>query len=158
MAALIGHQGLRHAELHVRCRAAYFLLKVTEGMEGKASLLLPVVGSLAGRLRMDDAFFLSFFLTFVCDDLSPMSTRPFLFFIPNYIERLSYGTISPMSLRRSNFGYSLCLHAPRRLRVKCALDGAAACFYVGLAYNPPLPPYCLPTLVVIISLPLTLTL
>jgi len=49
---LTGQRGLRHPDLQVRCRAAYCLLRVTEGLEPKAFLLLSHVNTFAGKLRM----------------------------------------------------------------------------------------------------------
>ena len=45
---LTGERGLRHPDLQVRCRAAYCLLRVTEGLEPKAFLLLSHVNTFAG--------------------------------------------------------------------------------------------------------------
>ena len=47
-AVLTGPRGLRHPELQVRCRAAYCLLRVTEGLEPKACVLLSHVSTFAG--------------------------------------------------------------------------------------------------------------
>ena len=46
---MVDHRGLRPPISHVRCRTAYFLFKTAEALEGKASTLLSVVGSLAGK-------------------------------------------------------------------------------------------------------------
>ena len=41
--------GLRHSsDGQVRCRSAYILLKIAEGMETKAAALVPIIGSLGG--------------------------------------------------------------------------------------------------------------
>ena len=45
---LIGAHGMRCADAQVRCRAAYFFLKVVECAGDSASKLLPIVGSFAG--------------------------------------------------------------------------------------------------------------
>lgn len=45
---LIGAHGMRCADAQVRCRAAYFFLKVVECAGENASKLLPIVGSFAG--------------------------------------------------------------------------------------------------------------
>lgn len=48
--------GLRHcSDVQVRCRAAYLLLKVAEGMEGKAATLVPIIGSLGDLILVDTA-------------------------------------------------------------------------------------------------------
>ena len=47
-AVLTGPRGLRHPELQVRCRAAYCLLRVTEGLEPKSCILLSHVSAFAG--------------------------------------------------------------------------------------------------------------
>jgi hypothetical protein len=46
---LTGQRGLRHPDLQVRCRAAYCLLRVTEGLEPKAFILLSHVNTFAGK-------------------------------------------------------------------------------------------------------------
>eukprot|EP00605_Chrysophyceae_sp_TOSAG23-4_P000515 GSChrysophyteH1.ASY1.ANO1.581.1 assembled CDS len=46
-AVLTGPRGLRHPELQVRCRAAYCLLRVTEGLEPKSCILLSHVSAFA---------------------------------------------------------------------------------------------------------------
>lgn len=47
--AMVDRRGLRNANKQVRCRTAYFLFKTAEALEGKASTLLSVVGSFAGK-------------------------------------------------------------------------------------------------------------
>ena len=49
VAAMVDSRGLRHSCKQVRCRTAYFLFKTAEAMEGKASTLLSIVGSFAGK-------------------------------------------------------------------------------------------------------------
>ena len=49
VAAMVDSRGLRHSSKQVRCRTAYFLFKTAEAMEGKASTLLSIVGSFAGK-------------------------------------------------------------------------------------------------------------
>lgn len=47
---MLGESGLRHSsDTHLRTRTAYLLLKVVEGLQGQAALLLPVVGSFSGE-------------------------------------------------------------------------------------------------------------
>ena len=45
---LLGTNAMRSSVYQVRCRCAYFFLKMTEAMEGKASMLLPTIGSFSG--------------------------------------------------------------------------------------------------------------
>jgi hypothetical protein len=47
--AMVDRRGLRNNNKQVRCRTAYFLFKTAEALEGKASTLLSVVGSFAGK-------------------------------------------------------------------------------------------------------------
>ena len=52
--------GLRHSsDSQVRCRAAYLLLKVSEGMDGKAATLVPIIGSLGDMILVDTADIIS---------------------------------------------------------------------------------------------------
>lgn len=58
--SMIGVQGLRHEDPQLRCRTAYILCKICEKMEGKSSILLPIVGSFAGKL-----FFIFVFIYYI---------------------------------------------------------------------------------------------
>ena len=53
---LTGCHGLRHADLQVRCRAAYSLLRITEGLEPKAFLLLSHVNKFADIILHTGSF------------------------------------------------------------------------------------------------------
>jgi hypothetical protein len=54
--AMTGSSGLRHTDLQVRCRASYNLLKVTEGLEPKAFILLAHVNAFAGTFPFPAEF------------------------------------------------------------------------------------------------------
>lgn len=49
MSLLLGANALRSSTYQVRCRCAYFFLKMAEAMDGKASMLLPTIGSFSGN-------------------------------------------------------------------------------------------------------------
>lgn len=49
--AMVDRRGLRSSNKQVRCRTSYFLFKTAEALEGKASTLLSVVGSIAGQYK-----------------------------------------------------------------------------------------------------------
>lgn len=59
--AMTGACGLRHSDLQVRCRAAYNLLRVTEGLDPKSFMLLSHVSAFAGKYPFLSCLFLHFF-------------------------------------------------------------------------------------------------
>jgi len=68
-AVLAGPRGLRHPVLQVRCRAAYCLLRVTEGLSPKACILLSHVSTFAGTyltVSFNALMLLSPLLSLVC--------------------------------------------------------------------------------------------
>jgi hypothetical protein len=48
--SLVSQYGMRCSLPLVRCRAAYFFLKIVDGMNEKAAALLPLVGSFSGKI------------------------------------------------------------------------------------------------------------
>ena len=49
VSVLISEKGMRDSDAQVRCRAAYFFLKVVESCSDKAGDLLPIVGTFSGK-------------------------------------------------------------------------------------------------------------
>ena len=49
---------LAHGDSQVRCRSAYLLLRIAEGLESKAATLVPIIGTLGGKYSANNLYIL----------------------------------------------------------------------------------------------------